>query len=453
VLHQENVVDMIDFITKLYAYYLSSSEVTTDSRRVPENSLFFALKGENFDGNKYATQALEKGARYVVIDDPKMKLDKRYILVEDVLTTLQELAKYHRQQFDIPVLAISGSNGKTTTKELVRDVLAQKYAVHATKGNLNNHIGVPLTILSMPRDTEFAVIEMGASHQGEIRRLCEIAQPNYGLITNIGQAHLEGFGGMDGVKKGKGELYSFLAVNGGVGFYNTDEPYLDEISRQVKIRIGYGESISKGPAGFLKVNQLKETEKVVALVEEPGWSYRVFAKISGEHNFQNIKTAIAVGKYFKVSFAEIKYAIESFVPQDMRSQTYSLGTNLVFLDAYNANPTSMKMALKSFAKMKTDKKATIAVLGDMLELGSFSEESHLEIVGIVAQMGFAQLIFVGKLFAKADVTNLGLHFEKIDVVKEWLAQKNLQDVFFFVKGSRGIKLEQAFLTDSAQTIK
>ena len=444
---------MVDFIRKLYAYYLSSSEVTTDSRRVPRNSLFFALKGEHFDGNKYAEQAIEKGARYVVIDNPKMKLDKRYILVEDVLQTLQDLAQYHRQQFDIPVLAISGSNGKTTTKELMRDVLTQKYAVHATKGNLNNHIGVPLTILSMPRDTEFAVIEMGASSLGEIQRLCEIAAPNYGLITNIGQAHLEGFGGIDGVKKGKGELYAYLASNDGVGFYNVDEPYLDEISKQVKIRIGYGESIPKGKEGFIKVNQVAETEQVVALVEERGWNYRVFAKISGDHNFQNIKTAIAIGKYFKLSFADIKFGIESFVPQNMRSQTFELGTNLVFLDAYNANPTSMKMALNSFSQMKSDKRAKIAVLGDMLELGSFSDESHQEIIEIVGGMGFSILIFVGKLFAKADVTNMALHFENIEAVSTWLAQKKVEDTFFFVKGSRGIRLEQAFLPDSTQSVK
>ncbi len=444
---------MVDFIKKLYAYYLSSSEVTTDSRYVPENSLFFALKGEHFDGNKYAAQAIEKGARYVVIDDPKMKLDKRYVLVEDVLMTLQKLAQYHRQQFDIPVLAISGSNGKTTTKELVRDVLSQKYSVHATKGNLNNHIGVPLTILAMPRDTEFAVIEMGASNQGEIQRLCEIAAPNYGLITNIGQAHLEGFGGIEGVKKGKGELYAYLAANDGVGFYNVDEPHLEAISHQVNMRIGYGESIPKGKTGFIKVNQIPETEQVVALVEESGWSYRVFAKISGAHNYQNIKTAIAIGKYFKMSFAEIKYAVESFVPQNMRSQIYELGANLVFLDAYNANPTSMKMALNSFVKMKSDKHIKIGVLGDMLELGSFSDESHQEIIGIVKKMGFSQLIFVGSLFAKADVTNMGLHFENIDLVKDWLAQKNIKDAFFFVKGSRGIRLEQAFLADAAKSIK
>ena len=444
---------MVDFIKKLYSYYLSSSEVTTDSRRVPDNSLFFALKGEHFDGNKYAKQAIEKGARYVVIDDPKMKLDKRYILVEDVLTTLQELAHYHRQQFDIPVLAISGSNGKTTTKELVRDVLARKYVVHATQGNLNNHIGVPLTILSMPRDTEFAVIEMGASSPGEIHQLCEIAAPNYGLITNVGQAHLEGFGGIDGVKKGKGELYAYLAANGGLSFYNVDEPYLEEISRQVNLRVGYGEILPKGKIGYIKMNQIADTEKVVALVEEDGWSYRVFAQISGAHNYQNIKTAIAIGKYFKVPFLDIKYAVEAYVPQNMRSQTYEFGTNLVFLDAYNANPTSMKMALKSFVRMKSDKKTKIAVLGDMLELGSFSEESHQEILAITEQMGFSQLIFVGKLFAKADVTNIGLHFEKIDLLKEWLAQKNIKDAFFFVKGSRGIRLEQAFLADSAQPVK
>jgi len=303
------------------------------------------------------------------------------------------------------------------------------------------------------KDTEFAVIEMGASSLGEIKRLCEIAAPNYGLITNIGQAHLEGFGGIEGVKKGKGELYDYLAANGGVAFYNVDEPYLEEISSKVKTRVGYGESMPKGKVGFIKVNQIANTEKVVAWVEENGWSYRVFAKISGDHNYENIKTAIAIGKYFKLPFVEIKFAIESFVPQNMRSQTYELGANLVFLDAYNANPTSMKMALKSFVKMKSDKRTKIAVLGDMLELGAFSDEMHQEIVTLVSEMGFSQLIFVGKLFAKADVNNIGLHFENIEAVRDWLAQKMIKDTFFFVKGSRGIRLEQAFLADSTQAVK
>lgn len=443
---------MVGFVEKLYSFYLSSSEVTTDSRRVPSNSLFFALKGDNFDGNQFAQQAIEQGARYVVIDDPKKKLDKRYILVENVLKTLQALAQYHRQQFDIPVLAISGSNGKTTTKELVRDVLSQKFRVHATQGNLNNHIGVPLTLLSMPRDTEFAVIEMGASSQGEIRDLCKIARPNYGLITNIGQAHLEGFGGIEGVKKGKGELYDFLARNNGVGFYNVDEPYLGGMSKPVGIRIGYGLKSPSHTDGFIEINQVAETENVVAVVEEDGWKYRAFAQISGKHNFENIKTAIAIGKYFKVPFFGIKLAIESFVPQNMRSQTYELGSNLVFLDAYNANPSSMEMALSSFMKMKTDKQQKVAVLGDMLELGSFSEESHRAILEIVTNMDFYEVFLVGKLFAEADKQRIGKHFAKIEEVKDWLAQNAIENSFFFVKGSRGIRLEKAFLSDSTQSI-
>ncbi len=443
---------MVDFIKKLYSFYLSSSAVTTDSRHVPENSLFFALKGENFDGNQYAQQAIQKGARYVVIDDPKMKIDKRYILVDDVLTTLQQLARYHRRQFDIPVLAISGSNGKTTTKELVRDVLSRKYLVHATKGNLNNHIGVPLTLLSMAHDTEFAVIEMGASGPHEIENLCEIAQPNYGLITNIGHAHLEGFGGLEGVKKGKGELYDYLAKNGGVAFYNVDEPYLWDMAKKVSIRVGYGEVRPDRHDGFIQVDQVPNTEHVVALVQEVGWSYRIFSRISGEHNFENIKTATAIGRYFKLPFTDIKYALESFMPKNMRSQTFELGANLVFLDAYNANPTSMKLALKSFDKMKSDKKQKIAVLGDMLELGSFSKELHREILESVAKMDFDQVCLVGDLFCEVDEKMNGVHFEHVDDLIDWLAQKRIENTFFFVKGSRGIRLEKAFLSDSAKSI-
>ncbi len=438
---------MVDLIKKLYNYYLSSSGVTTDSRNVPQNSLFFALKGAHFDGNRYAQQALEKGARYVVIDDPKMKLSKNYVLVDNVLTVLQLLAQYHRKQLDIPVLAISGSNGKTTTKELVRDVLSQKYLVHATKGNLNNHIGVPLTLLAMPRDTEFAVIEMGASHPKEIARLCEIAQPTYGLITNIGQAHLEGFGGLEGVIRGKGELYDFLAQNNGVAFYNADEPHLEEMTRKVKLRIAYGSGRPDHPDGKIIVNEIAGTENVVAWVEEPGWGYRIFSKISGRHNFENIKTAVAIGRYFKLSFMAIKYAIESYVPQNMRSQTYPLGSNFIYLDAYNANPTSMKAALDAFAKMKYKQSKRIAVLGDMLELGAFSAELHQEILEKVKAMNFSKILLVGTHFAEADKGGVGLHFERTAELIDWLAQNKIENTAFFVKGSRGIGLEKAFLQE------
>jgi UDP-N-acetylmuramoyl-tripeptide--D-alanyl-D-alanine ligase len=261
-------------------------------------------------------------------------------------------------------------------------------------------------------------------------------------VTNIGQAHLEGFGGIDGVKRGKGELYDFLAKNGGVGFYNTDEPYLDKLAQKVPIHVSYGTKSTE--VSHILVEAVSDTEKVVAKVPQSGWEYRVFAQISGDHNFENVKTAIAIGKYFKVPFLRVKQAIEAYVPANMRSQTFELDSNIVFLDAYNANPTSMKMALKSFVNMKL-KDEQVAVLGDMLELGAFSEEYHREILDMVSQMNFSQVWLVGDLFCKVDADGRYLHFNKIDEVANWLAQNPKTNTAFFVKGSRGIRLEQAFV--------
>lgn len=441
---------MVTFIDKLYNLFLASDGVSIDSRKITPNCLFFALKGDNFDGNQYAQQALEKGARYAVIDDPKKKISKRYVLVDNVLKTMQLLASYHRNKIDIPVLAITGSNGKTTTKELLKRVLSQKYILHATEGNFNNHIGVPLTLLRMPRDTEFAVIEMGASAQNEIKQLCEIAAPNYGLVTNVGQAHLEGFGGLEGVKKGKGELFDYLSKKGGLVFYNEDEPYLAEMSSSVPSKVAYGQKQRDFTIGFLEVQDVSN-EKVIAVVPEAYWGYRIFSSLSGDYNFENVKTAIAVGKYFKLNFAQIKYAIESYVPQNMRSQSYTLGDNFVFLDAYNANPSSMKRALADFAKRTFEQSKKIAVLGDMLELGAFADGLHKQILEFAESLDLSAIYLVGDHFAKA---NKSKHHQFKDVgdLTNWLAQKKEKNVAYFVKGSRGIKLEKAFLADSTQSI-
>ncbi len=441
---------MVDYIKKIYQYYLAADGISTDSRKITKNCLFFALKGDNFDGNKYAKKAIEDGARYAIIDDPEMKISRKYILVKDALETLQLLAAHHRNQFDIPVIGITGSNGKTTTKELVQGVLSRRYLVHATKGNFNNHIGVPLTILEMPQDAEIAVIEMGASSQGEIALLCNIANPTYGIVTNIGQSHLEGFGGIEGVKKGKGELYKHLANNKGVVLYNVDEPFLAELASIVDLRVGYGLDKSNEDEAFIQVLSVSDTDAVVAKVPEDGWSYRVFAKIAGKHNFENIKTAIAVGKYFKIPFVDIKNSIENYVPQNMRSQTFMQGSNFVFLDAYNANPSSMKMALESFNKMSFTQSNRIAILGDMGELGAYEKEGHDAILSLAQKMNFSKLILVGRCFAKADANKTCTHFKDVTELQSWLAENNIEDAVFFVKGSRSNRLEKAFLSDTAK---
>lgn len=442
---------MVDYIKKIYQYYLAADGISTDSRKITKNCLFFALKGDNFDGNKYAKKAIEEGARYAIVDDPKVKLGKPYILVKDALETLQLLAAHHRNQFDIPVIGITGSNGKTTTKELVQGVLSRRFLVHATKGNFNNHIGVPLTILDMPQDTEVAVIEMGASSQGEIAFLCNIANPTYGIVTNIGQSHLEGFGGIEGVIEGKGELYKHIAKNKGVVLYNVDEKYLAEMASIVDLRVGYGIRKDNEDEAFIQVLPINDTDAVVAKVPEDGWSYRVFARIAGTHNFENIKTAIVVGKYFKIPFVDIKNSIEHYVPKNMRSQTFRQGSNFIFLDAYNANPSSMKMALVAFDKMSFAQVNRIAVLGDMGELGAYEKEGHEAIFSLAQKMNFSKIILVGSLFAQADKQEVCTHFEDVQELQNWLLQNGIEDTVFFVKGSRSNRLEKAFLSDTTKT--
>ncbi len=437
---------MGDLIERLYDYYLSSAGVTTDSRQVKPGDIFFALKGERFDGNRYAQAALDKGARYAVVDDPSVKTSRDFILVEDVLVTLQALARYHRMQLDIPVLALTGSNGKTTTKELLRCALEQQYRVHATEGNLNNHIGVPLTLLAMPRDADFAIVEMGASAPGEIAFLCDIAAPNYGLVTNIGEAHLEGFGSVEGVKAGKGELYDYLAAHDGVAFFNADEPFLEALSRRVRHRIGYGSARPEGYEGsFIAVRSVETAGQVVAKVPEDGWDYRIFSPLTGAHNFENVKTAAAVSKYFRLTFAQIKYGIETYQPANMRSQYISFGDNRVLLDAYNANPSSMERALRAFVA-GTGGQYRVAVLGDMLELGEFADALHRRVLTLAEGLGFDEIWLVGPLFAGADVEGRARHFRDVTELRAWLAGKTYSGVSFFVKGSRGMRLEEAFMS-------
>ena len=434
-------------LRRLYALFLEHPHICTDSRLVQPGDLFFALKGDRFDGNQFAGLALEKGASLAVVDDPAIASGNRYFLVEDVLTALQELGRYHRRQFQIPVIGITGSNGKTTTKELVAAVMGSHYPTHFTRGNLNNHIGVPLTLLAMEAGIEVAIIEMGANHQGEVDQLCRIAEPTHGLITNIGKAHLEGFGGIEGVKKGKSELYRYLAETGGVAFVNLDEPFLEELAAPVNKKVLYHRSDKPDPLNNPYEAVLISTHPVVetAFLNEAGKLITVKSKLAGRHNFNNIMTAITIGKYFKAPCERIKTAIEAYVPSNNRSQLMAFGPHTLYLDAYNANPTSMREALNSFNAMAGDRK--VAILGDMLELGEAADEEHRLIGELAVSLHFDDLVLIGPRFAKV-AGELGLrHFEDAEQCRQWFAGADLPPSLILLKGSRGIGLEKIFRRD------
>lgn len=417
---------------ELYTYYQKHSNICTDTRKIVAGDLFFALKGANFNGNKFAAKALELGAAYVVVDEAEVVADERFLLVDDVLQSLQALARYHRQQLDIAVLAISGSNGKTTTKELVAAVLSEKYKVHFTQGNFNNHIGVPLTLLAMPTSTELAVIEMGANHQGEIRDLCAIAMPTHGLLTNIGQAHLEGFGGIEGVKKGKSELYQHLAAHDGWAFVNGQEAFLPDLSSIVEKRLVYG------LAEYPKCVCVQPNVQLL-LKDEAGEEQVLNSHIAGRHNLQNIHTAIAVGRYFRVTTAAILSAIAAYEPQNNRSQYIEKAGVHYLLDAYNANPSSMQASLKSFAQQSNGKK--LAILGDMLELGEYAQEEHLKIAQYAQSLGL-EVYLVGPLFKAATEGLAMARFDTLAELKKEYDANDWQGAHVLIKGSRGMALER-----------
>ena len=429
-------------LEELYKIYQSHPNVIIDSRKVTAGCLFFAIRGERFDGNTFAEKAIENGAAYVVIDNPDFKKGDQYILVEDTLKTLQDLAREHRRRFYIPVIAITGSNGKTTTKELLSAVLSGQYPTHFTKGNFNNHIGVPLTLLAMPEGTEVAVIEMGANHVGEIDFLCKIAEPTHGIITNIGRAHLEGFGGIEGVKKGKSELYKYLQRTKGMVFVNKDEPFLEELSAPNAPKLFYMQS----ERSHLDV----EPYETILLSEQPflkisfrgydGNMEDIQSQLFGEYNFNNIMTAVSVGRYFKVPIGVMRKAIENYVPSNNRSQIVERDSNTYLLDAYNANPTSMRQALHNFSKMEANLR--VAIIGSMLELGDYEESEHLEIAKYASSLSFQQVVLVGKEF-EAAATKIDLpHFENTEQLKTWLNLKAFENTHILLKGSRGIGLEK-----------
>lgn len=426
-------------IEALYELYQQHPIICTDSRKVIPNAIFFALKGDKFDGNQYAQKAIEEGAAFAVISDAAVKMDERYILVKDTLKTLQDLASYHRQQFYVPIIAITGSNGKTTTKELMYAVLSCHYPTHATRGNFNNHIGVPLTLLAMPKQTQVAIIEMGMNHLGEIAALCEIAAPTHGLITNIGKAHMGNVGGIEGVKKAKSELYKYLMQKNNVIFINQDEKFLEALAVDNPRKLFYSRFADKSAHFLYQIELVAEHPFIeIAFYDDYKNKIRVKSNLVGTYNFNNIMTAVVVGQYFKVPASKIKAAIEKYIPNNNRSQIINRASNTFILDAYNANPTSMKAALKNFAYQKAKNK--IAILGDMLELGEYSAHEHLDIINYANQLPINQVILVGEEFKKVNETHL--HFMTIKELKHWFEQQSFEQTAFLIKGSRGIQLEQ-----------
>jgi UDP-N-acetylmuramoyl-tripeptide--D-alanyl-D-alanine ligase len=416
-------------ISKLYQIWKSSAGVCTDSRKIVKHGLFFALSGTHFDGNLFAEQALETGASYAIVDRVKYRgsMSSSIILVDDVLTTLQQLARYHRDQLHIPVLGITGSNGKTTTKELARDVMAKKYKVFATQGNLNNHIGVPLTLLSVTDDITFLIVEMGANHQGEIELLSQIANPDYGMITNIGKAHLEGFGGVEGIKKGKSELYRHINGKKGKIFINEEDEVLSTLIPQESILVKYAPS---------KLVSIVNEEPYLTLSYK-GSTFETF--LYGKYNINNIAFAMMLGAYFGVSDDDIINAIATYKPDNNRSQLSQYGNNTVIMDAFNANPSSMAASLETFGRIPGEK---VVILGDMLELGEYSKTEHQKIIDMVESMKLSDAIFIGKHFYASGTGRFGKYFADTTEAKIYFDNQKYENTHILLKGSRGIAVEK-----------
>ncbi len=427
-------------IAELYKYFLSSRKISTDTRNIEEGSIFFALKGPNFNANQFAKQALKAGAVLAVIDEEQYleNGDSRYFLVPDVLQCLQGLATYHRLKFKIPVIGIGGSNGKTTTKELVAAVLSKRYETLYTIGNLNNHIGVPLTLLRITEQTEMAVIEMGANHIGEMEELSKIAQPNFGLITNIGKEHLEGFGSLEGVAKGESELYYWLLKHDGTAFVNANDEWLCRMAGRLNhtYRYGYDYKDKKIVNAQLKA-ELLVSNPVEFRVEGVQGSCKM--NLSGVYNFENALTAAAIGRYFNVEFSDIYSALAGYLPKNNRSQWLDGKKYKIFMDAYNANPSSMEVSIKAFSEEEGKK---VLIMGDMFELGEHAETEHQLLLNIAEGLGFEQIILVGNEFVKANKEAKHLAFENTSLAKEYLMKNELKADKVMLKASRGVGLEK-----------
>ncbi|MBX2957754.1 MAG: UDP-N-acetylmuramoyl-tripeptide--D-alanyl-D-alanine ligase [Cyclobacteriaceae bacterium] len=419
-------------IQNLYENYRKSGKVSTDTRQITSGSIFFALKGEKFNANAFAGEALAKGASYAVIDEAQYAADNRYLVVADVLATLQELARYHRQQLSIPVIGLTGSNGKTTSKELLHAVLTKKFKTFATKGNLNNHIGVPLSILAIDSTVELAVIEMGANHVGEIAQLCSIANPTHGFITNIGKAHIGTFGGFDNIIRGKSELYHHLIQQNGVVFINSQNHILANMAKRFKNPLFY-------PAvGDFYHCELAGADPYLKIKAESG--DEVQTQLIGQYNFENIAVALCIGKYFGVDAKLANKAIADYVPANMRSQVIKKGTNTILLDAYNANPSSMAAAIENLAGMKALKK--VLILGDMFELEEETETEHSNLGKLIQELGFTEVYLCGSLISHASNTfPKAHHFYTKDDLSQFLKQNPIDNATILVKASRGIGLE------------
>lgn len=411
-------------ISKLYNIFKEYPSISTDSRNIKKDSIFFALKGENFNGNKFAEEALKSGCKYAVIDEKEYEINENYILVKNALKTLQQLASLHRENINIPIIAITGTNGKTTSKELITSCLSTELETAYTKGNYNNHIGVPLTLLEINKKHEIGIIEMGANHKNEINFLCEIAKPNYGIITNIGKAHLEGFKNFEGVKSTKKELYDFIKKNNGNIFINNDDKTLNEISKNIK-------SITYGKKGDIIGEEVTSSVYTEVLFNK----IKINSNLIGSYQFYNIILAIAVAKHFSIKEKNIIKSLESYYPKNNRSQVIQSESNLIILDAYNANPTSMNEMINSFYKIKKESK--VCILGDMGELGIFSKNEHEEIIKLNKKLNL-KTFYIGREFRKLTNKNSFIDFQEF---KNYLKDFPITNSTILIKGSRSQKLE------------
>lgn len=459
-------------IEHLYQLFLQHPSIQTDTRKLKDGDLFFALKGPNFNGNQFALNALKLGAAYAIIDETPATPSERLILVDDVLATLQALALHHRRQFTIPFIAITGSNGKTTTKELIHAVLSSTYTTYTTQGNLNNHIGIPLTLLSVKKDAQFAVIEMGANHQKEIEGYCRYTLPTHGIITNAGKAHLEGFGGPEGVKKGKGELYTFLREHDGTAFVMWDYDYLQEMSKGVPHIVRYGTRdaevtgmVDQAPTADKAEGSGHDAPAVQQSIDTTNSFLRVritsgastgtiSTQLVGDYNLPNVLVAVTVGKHFRVPDEQIRQSIETYTPSNSRSQLVLRDSNHIILDAYNANPSSMKAAIENFARMPSSGPShqgaptandgahpkKVLVLGAMAELGEESLDEHRQIVDLIGQYPWQQVALVGGDFLR--ISHPYLSFKNSREAGDWLRQAGIKDSWLLIKGSRSTKMEE-----------
>jgi len=426
--------NIMNTIESIYQLYLNCQQnICTDTRKIATNSLFFALKGDNFNGNLYSIKALELGAKYAIVDE-KTDSDERLIIVDDVLKTLQLLANYHRKQCKAIILGIAGSNGKTTTKELISAILQTEKNIHFTHGNLNNHIGVPLTLLRIKPEHEIAVIELGANHIGDIKELCKIAEPNMGLITNIGKEHLEGFGSIEGVAEAEGELYDFLVQNNGLAFINMDDLWLVKMSDEIENKIAYS-YLTKNANIF--ISKIQVVPNLIFNYSE----IEMESPLMGEHNLQNITAAIAIGIYFNIDASNISKAIKSYAPSNNRSQIIQTDKkNTILLDAYNANPSSVQEALKTFSQMSINPKYVI--LGDMFELGKYAEAEHQSILELCQNLEIENCILVGNEFYKTQKgSESTLKFLDKNEAMNYFKEKEIKNSGILIKGSRGMKME------------